>query len=185
MSEVLGEHPAITEERNNLTKTLEILKHATKVLQRDPDITNVIALDDKLERDLREESKEASASRPQTASSSIRDDRSERSDRSGRPETAPKHDMSGRHYMGGRPDMDGRPDMSSRPDMGGRPEMGRGQDPRQQNFLPPGAEGEPYDRSKRETLNPFANKKGNPHDLRHTRAPPKNAPLGNLFGDFQ
>jgi hypothetical protein len=57
MADVLGEHPAITEERNNLTRSLEVLKHATKVLQRDPDISNVITLDDTLERDLREENK--------------------------------------------------------------------------------------------------------------------------------
>lgn len=58
LAEVLGEHPAITEERNKLAETLRVLKNATKVLQRDPDITNVLTLDDKLERDLREERKE-------------------------------------------------------------------------------------------------------------------------------
>ena len=65
MHDVLGEHPAITQERDDLTKSLGILKHATKVLQRDPDITNVISLDDKLERDLREESKAQEARRLQ------------------------------------------------------------------------------------------------------------------------
>ncbi|CAI2387254.1 unnamed protein product [Moneuplotes crassus] len=58
LNSILGEHPAITEERNDMTKSLEIMKRATKVLQRDPDITNVISFDDKLEKDLREESKE-------------------------------------------------------------------------------------------------------------------------------
>lgn len=66
MSEILGEHPAITEERDELKRNLSILKHATKVLQRDPDITNVLTLDDKLERDLREEHKD---SRKQMSSS--------------------------------------------------------------------------------------------------------------------
>mmetsp|Transcript_18978 Transcript_18978/g.21809 ORF Transcript_18978/g.21809 Transcript_18978/m.21809 type:complete len:531 (-) Transcript_18978:27-1619(-) len=79
MSDVLGEHPAITEERNNLTRTLEVLKNATKVLQRDPDITNVITLDDKLEKDLREESKEIDMRKVQIKSSRG-SDRSEMSD---------------------------------------------------------------------------------------------------------
>lgn len=58
LNSILGEHPAITQERDEMTKSLEVMKRATKVLQRDPDITNVISLDDKLEKDLREESKE-------------------------------------------------------------------------------------------------------------------------------
>lgn len=70
MAEVLGEHPAITEERNNLSRTLEVLKHATKVLQRDPDITNVISIDDKLERDLREENKEMALRKKDSSQSS-------------------------------------------------------------------------------------------------------------------
>lgn len=58
LNSILGEHPAITEERDDLTKSLAVMKRAIKVLQRDPDITNVISLDDKLEKDLREENKE-------------------------------------------------------------------------------------------------------------------------------
>ncbi len=46
MADVLGEHPAITEERNSLKHKLEILKHSSKVLMRDPEITSVIDLDD-------------------------------------------------------------------------------------------------------------------------------------------
>jgi hypothetical protein len=42
LNDVLGEHPAITQERDEMTKVSATLKHATKVLQRDPDITNVI-----------------------------------------------------------------------------------------------------------------------------------------------
>lgn len=57
MAEVLGEHPAITEERNSLSHSLAVLKNAVKVLQRDPDISNVITLDSDLERDLIEEGK--------------------------------------------------------------------------------------------------------------------------------
>ena len=41
MAEALGEHPAITEERNKLKGQLEILVHSSKVLMRDPDITAV------------------------------------------------------------------------------------------------------------------------------------------------
>ena len=63
MTDDLGEHPNITEERNRLSKTLEILKQSSNVLQRDPDITNVITLDDKLEKDLRDETKEQASSR--------------------------------------------------------------------------------------------------------------------------
>ena len=69
MTDVLGEHPNITEERNRLTKTLEVLKQSSNVLQRDPDITNVISLDDKLERDLREEVKESQLKKTSTTSS--------------------------------------------------------------------------------------------------------------------
>lgn len=139
MADVLGEHPAITEERNELTRTLEILKHATKVLQRDPDITNVLSLDDKLERDLREDTQEQ-AMRKQMSQTST----SSRSKQM---------------------DADNASNRSS----------GHGQ------FGPPGSEGEPYDRSKRESINP--------HMLRAQQTtgpakPPKpNASLGNLFGD--
>jgi len=38
MQNVLGEHPAITEERNNVKKKLEILNHSAKVLQKDPEL---------------------------------------------------------------------------------------------------------------------------------------------------
>lgn len=38
MWNVLGEHPAITEERNNVKKKLEILIHSSKVLQKDPEL---------------------------------------------------------------------------------------------------------------------------------------------------
>ena len=69
MTEVLGEHPNITEERNRLTQTLRILQQSSNVLQRDPDITNVIPLDDKLERDLREEVKESQLKKISTTSS--------------------------------------------------------------------------------------------------------------------
>ena len=71
MSDALGEHPGITEERNRLSKTLDILKNATKVLQRDPDIANVITLDDSLERDLKEEMKEGSGIRKQPSASNM------------------------------------------------------------------------------------------------------------------
>ena len=71
MSDALGEHPGITEERNRLSKTLDILKNATKVLQRDPDIANVITLDDSLERDLKEEMKESSGIRKQPSASNM------------------------------------------------------------------------------------------------------------------
>ena len=89
MAEVLGEHPAITEERNSLKRSLEVLKHATKVLQRDPEISNVMSIDSKLERDLREEgkgdSRQTSASsrggaRPDSSHSSMGSGRSGMSD---------------------------------------------------------------------------------------------------------
>jgi hypothetical protein len=38
MHNVLGEHPAITEERNSLKKRLDILNHSSKILQRDPEL---------------------------------------------------------------------------------------------------------------------------------------------------
>jgi hypothetical protein len=61
MADVLGEHPAITEERNSLKHKLEILKHSSKVLMRDPDITSVIDLDER--PPVREERKEMRESR--------------------------------------------------------------------------------------------------------------------------
>jgi len=46
LADVLGEHPAITEERNSLKKKLNILKHSSKVLMRDPEITSVLNLEE-------------------------------------------------------------------------------------------------------------------------------------------
>jgi dynamin 1-like protein len=110
MSEVLGEHPAITQERDDLSRTSEILKHATKVLQRDPDITNVLSLDDKLEKDLREDSNQQALVKKASHTSS----------------------SSRRHH-----DETSQSNKSSSND-----------------FNPPGGNGEPYDRSKRESMNP-------------------------------
>jgi hypothetical protein len=45
----LGEPERVTEERKSLNNTLEIMKKAIKVLQRDPDITNTAFGDDELE----------------------------------------------------------------------------------------------------------------------------------------
>ena len=146
MAEILGEHPAITEERNKLKGTLEVLKHAVKVLQRDPDITNVITLDDKLERDLRDETKENAS----------------RSNMSGPPSMM--SDSSSSHRGGN-------------------------------DFRPPGGDGDPYERSKRETMNPNARGyppshggSSNKHSDRAQPPPAKTpskggAQLGNLFGD--
>ena len=69
MTEVLGEHTNITEERNRLTQTLGILQQSSNFLQRDPDLINMIPLDDKLERDLREEVKESLLKKTSTTSS--------------------------------------------------------------------------------------------------------------------
>ena len=49
----LGEPERVTEERKALNATLETLKNATKVLQRDPDITNTAFADDELTEELR------------------------------------------------------------------------------------------------------------------------------------
>ena len=49
----LGEPERVTEERKALQQTLSTLKNATKVLQRDPDITNTAFGDDELEDELR------------------------------------------------------------------------------------------------------------------------------------
>ena len=57
MADVLGEHPAITEERESLSKKLEILKNSSKVLMRDPEITSVISLDDEKPKPMEEERK--------------------------------------------------------------------------------------------------------------------------------
>lgn len=143
MSEVLGEHPAITQERNDLSRTCDILKNAAKVLQRDPDITNVITLDEKLERDLREENKEMMMGK-QTSHSSTG---------SRRP---------------GPPDLDGTP--SSR---GGA-----------QEFMPPGSDGDRYNRVERESINPHMMRaQQQQNTMQSQRQPPQKAPLGNLFGD--
>jgi dynamin 1-like protein len=150
MHEILGEHPAITQERMDLSNTSKILKNATKVLQRDPDITNVITIDDKLERDLREDSKEQMMrKKPSESSSGSRS----------------------------RQDMDAMSNRSGASD-----------------FRPPGSDGEPYDRSKRESMNPHMmraqQQQHAQQPLSQTHAPPQqkpksNAPpsFGNLFGD--
>jgi len=52
----LGEPERVTEERKQLNTTLETLKSAIKVLQRDPDITNTAFGEDELEADLKMES---------------------------------------------------------------------------------------------------------------------------------
>ena len=57
MADVLGEHPAITEERESLSKKLEILKNSSKVLMRDPEITSVISIDDEKPKPMEEERK--------------------------------------------------------------------------------------------------------------------------------
>ena len=44
----MGEPERVTEERKALNTTLETLKRAIKVLQRDPDITNTAFGDDEL-----------------------------------------------------------------------------------------------------------------------------------------
>ena len=49
----LGEPERVTEERKALNATLDTLKNATKVLQRDPDITNTAFGDDELSEELR------------------------------------------------------------------------------------------------------------------------------------
>jgi len=49
MTKSLGEPERVAEERKSLTLTLETLKNAIKVLQRDPDITNTAYGEDELE----------------------------------------------------------------------------------------------------------------------------------------
>lgn len=49
----MGEPERVTEERKSLNNTLEILKRAVKVLQRDPDITNTAFGEDELSEELR------------------------------------------------------------------------------------------------------------------------------------
>lgn len=48
LANALGEHPTIAEERIKLKKRLEILTRSSKVLLRDPDITNVLQLDEEV-----------------------------------------------------------------------------------------------------------------------------------------
>jgi len=52
----LGEPERVTEERKQLNTTLDTLKNAIKVLQRDPDITNTAFDEDELAGELRLES---------------------------------------------------------------------------------------------------------------------------------
>jgi hypothetical protein len=49
----LGEPERVTAERKQLNQTLDTLKNAIKVLQRDPDITNTAFDDDELSNELR------------------------------------------------------------------------------------------------------------------------------------
>jgi chaperonin cofactor prefoldin len=51
----LGEPERVTEERKALNGTLETLKKAIKVLQRDPDITNTAFGEDELQEELRQD----------------------------------------------------------------------------------------------------------------------------------
>jgi dynamin 1-like protein len=53
MTKSLGEPERVAEERKSLTTTLETLRKAIKVLQRDPDITNTAFGEDELEEQLR------------------------------------------------------------------------------------------------------------------------------------
>ena len=53
MTKSLGEPERVAEERKSLTTTLETLRKALKVLQRDPDITNTAFGEDELEGELR------------------------------------------------------------------------------------------------------------------------------------
>jgi hypothetical protein len=49
----MGEPERVTEERKSLNGTLDTLKGAVKVLQRDPDITNTAFGEDELGEELR------------------------------------------------------------------------------------------------------------------------------------
>ena len=53
MSKSLGEPERVAEERKSLNATLDTLKKAIKVLQRDPDITNTAFGEDELEEQLK------------------------------------------------------------------------------------------------------------------------------------
>lgn len=52
----MGEPERVAEERKSLNTTLDTLKKAVKVLQRDPDITNTAFGEDELADELRQES---------------------------------------------------------------------------------------------------------------------------------
>lgn len=52
----MGEPERVTEERKQLNGTLDTLKRAIKVLQRDPDITNTAFGEDELGDELMKES---------------------------------------------------------------------------------------------------------------------------------
>ena len=49
----MGEPERVTEERKSLNTTLETLKKAIKVLQRDPNITNSVIGEEELQDELR------------------------------------------------------------------------------------------------------------------------------------
>jgi hypothetical protein len=49
----MGEPERVTEERKSLNATLDTMKKAIKVLQRDPEITNTAFGEDELEEQLR------------------------------------------------------------------------------------------------------------------------------------
>ena len=53
LAKSLGEPERVAEERKSLNATLETLKKALKVLQRDPDITNTAFGEDELADELR------------------------------------------------------------------------------------------------------------------------------------
>ncbi len=54
LAKQLAEPPSVSEERKTLKQTLETMKNALKVLQRDPDIAYSSGGDDELDRELRE-----------------------------------------------------------------------------------------------------------------------------------
>lgn len=56
LTKQMGEPERVAEERKSLNTTLETLKKAVKVLQRDPDITNTAFGEDDLGEELRQES---------------------------------------------------------------------------------------------------------------------------------
>ena len=56
LTKQMGEPERVAEERKSLNQTLETLKKAVKVLQRDPDITNTAFGEDELDQELRLES---------------------------------------------------------------------------------------------------------------------------------